>query len=372
MDRDPLVDSGVTGVGIGRVSRDGYKVVVVTTLVSVKSPGGQVRSTHYYAGAVSERIETGIASAQQQFEELVRKAIYVRRYYNQIRSEGRFPAKIPRYEDVPPEILEQTVTVPDHLDIVEIMDSFEATPWLPVVKTTGGDPVKLAVALQAHDLRQPHRNVYLNGFHLRFIERTVEGVTLYLPNELYRARGEWRTRIFHADGIEVDTVSDADTVGGWYDSLSEAWVYLISELRRLTAPAAENRRPAGNTILETGIRAVNLSGYGRKSRRDGVPRWRFTLGISQVEPSGREKRLVLASWRLATVTDEQIRNDLRRAAATSAYRRHLLENGASVKQAYLPRESVVPEEFWPEDPPCQIKADDLWYFAEQREGAKVA
>ncbi|KRW83654.1 hypothetical protein AQ621_16530 (plasmid) [Marinobacter sp. P4B1] len=251
------------------------------------------------------------------------------------------------------------------------MDSYSAAPWQPVVRTTGGDPEKLAATLQSYDLRTPHRRVYLNNFQIHFIEKVVEGVKLYLPLGLYRARGEWRIRIFHAEGIAIDSVTDAEAAGDWNESLKMAWQYFISELRHLKAPGPENRRPAKNAILETGIRAVNVNGYGKMSKRYGCARWRFTLGISQVEPNGQERRSVVGTWALSKVTDEQIRNDLRRAAAMSNYRYHLLDAGATLEEAYLAKDSSIPAEYWPEDPPCIITADDLWYFAEQRQGAPV-
>ncbi|KRW83653.1 hypothetical protein AQ621_16525 (plasmid) [Marinobacter sp. P4B1] len=101
MERDPLVDCGVTGVSISRGTRKDYKVVSVTALVTVKPPGGACRTTHYYAGAISEHDVTDVAAAKARFEEIVSQAIQVRRYYNRLRSEGKFPEAIPRFEDVP-------------------------------------------------------------------------------------------------------------------------------------------------------------------------------------------------------------------------------------------------------------------------------
>ncbi len=368
VERDPLVDCGVTGVVISRSTRKDYKTVVITANITVQKPDGELTATNFYSGSISERSEeTDPRSQQQTFRDLVKRAIEVRRYYNQLRSQGLYPAEIIRHEDVPEDILNQPVELPEHLDINEIMDSFVAGPWEPVVRTTGGDPAKLAASLQCHDLAKPHKLVYLNGFSLRFRRMEVEGKTLYLPKELYRARGQWRIRIFHADGIYEDSISDDEYWGDSDKALAEAWAYLISEIRQLEAPEAENRRPAKNPLLETGIRAVNITGYSRASKITGHPRWSFSLGFQQDEGSGYQRRTVVATWPLSTVTDEQILVGLRHAAAMSAYHQHLLEAGASPAEAALRRDSQIPAEFWPADPPCPLSVDDLRYFAEQRE-----
>lgn len=368
VERDPLVDCGVTGVVISRCTRKDYKTVVVTANITIQKPDGALSATNFYSGSISERSEeTDPLSQEQTFRNLVKRAIEVRRYYNQLRSQGMYPAEMIRHEDVPEDILEQPVELPEHLDITEIMDSFMAGPWVPVVRTTGGDPAKLAASLQCHDLAKPHKLVYLNGFSLRFRRIEVEGQTLYLPKELYRARGQWRIRIFHAGGVFEDSISDDEYWGDSNKALAEAWIYLISEVRQLEAPEAENRRPAKNPLLETGIRAVNITGYSRASKVTGLPRWSFSLGFQQEECSGYQRRTVVATWPLSTVTDKQILEDLRHAAAMSAYHYYLIETGASPAEATLRRSSEIPPKFWPSKAPCSISVDDLRYFAEQRE-----
>ena len=366
VERNPLVDCGATGVVISRNTRKGYKVVTVTTHMSVEHPSGGLQTTNYYAGGISERSDiTNPVKLQEKFEQLVRNAVAVRRFYNHLRSKGLYPSKAIKLEDVPESIQRRPFEIPEHLNIVEIMDSYMAVPWTPVPRTTGGDPGKLAAALQAHDLSHPHKLVYLNGFALRFIRRIEEGKLLYLPKELYRARGEWRLRIFHEEGVYSDSVTDAECGFDSGQSLKEAWQYLVSQLRHLKAPPPENRRPAKHPLLETGIRAVNLAGFARLSRKSGEPRWSFFIGIQHTKENGKTQKATIARWHLSSVTDEQIHEGLRHAAALSAYRDYLLEHGVPVPQANVSRDTEVPQEFWPDAPPCPISADDLRYFAEQ-------
>jgi len=264
------------------------------------------------------------------------------------------------------------VTIPDHIDVAEILDSYMATPWKPRVRTTGGDPGLLAARLQQHDLTHLHKLVYLNGFPLRFRKRYCEGQTLYLPKEIYRARGEWRLRVFHAGGIFTDTVTDDECYGSVEESLRQAWLYLISEIRQCHPYfESQNARPARNPLLETGIRAVNLlvflaSGGGRRK-----PKWRVSLGIVQDEGGGRMRRALIRTWMLSTVTDDKLSDALRHGAAMSAFRYHLLNAGVPPEEAVMRKDTPIPEEFWPDTPPCRVTADDLQFFVEQQSEVKV-
>ncbi|WP_138437840.1 hypothetical protein [Marinobacter shengliensis] len=368
IERDPLVDSGVTGVVVSRSTRNGYKTVPVTTNYSLRDSSGRVRNMNYYVGSISERADgLGRSDQQQKFQDSLRKAIDVRRFYNRLRSQGIYPTTHLRHEDVPADIKRMPVDLPDYLDIEEILDSYMATPWTPIAKTTGGDPEALAAQLQKRDLSTPHKQVYLNGFGLRFHRRTYEGKTLYLPKELYRARGEWRVRIFCVDRIFTDAVTDEECEHDIDAALHSAWTLLISEIRQSEAPVVpENYRPAKIALLETGIRAVSITGLARTRKTDGQVSWSFNVGILQTEADGRERRITLATWALSQVTDDQIWHSLRYAAAASAYRYHLLARGVSPEKATLRKDSPIPDEFWPDAPPCPITVDDLTYHAEQR------
>lgn len=368
-ERDPMTDCGVTGVMISRGSYQGYKRVVVTTYYAYETPDGDLRRTQYNAGSISERSEqSSLASLQQALIGHLRKAIDVRRHYNRLRSQGLYPKKPLNHDDVPEDIRVMPVTIPKHIDVAEILDSYMATPWQPRVRTTGGDPELLAAHLQQHDLTHPHKLVYLNGFPLRFRKRLCEGHTLYLPKEIYRARGEWRIRLFHADGTFTDSVTDEECQGSFDESLSQAWLYLISEIRQASAYSeAQNARPARNPLLETGIRAVNLliffaSGGGKRQ-----PMWRISLGIVQDEGGERMRRTLIRTWTLSTVTDEKLFEALRHGAAMSAFRYHLLNAGIPPEEAVVRKDTPIPEEFWPDAPPCRVTADDLKYFVEQQE-----
>ncbi|GBO90210.1 hypothetical protein [Marinobacter salsuginis] len=368
-ERDPMTDCGVTGVMISRSSYQGYKKVVVTSHYAYQQPDGDLQRTQYYAGSISERSEqSNLVSLQTVLLQHLRKAIDVRRHYNRLRSQGIHPQKPLSHDDVPADIRAMPATIPEHIDVAEILDSYMATPWKPRVRTTGGDPELLAARLQQHDLTHPHKLVYLNGFSLRLRKRHCEGQTLYLPKEIYRARGEWRIRLFHADGIFTDSVTDDECQGSIEESLRQAWLYLISEIRQSSAYSeAQNFRPARNPLLETGIRAVNLliffaSGGGKRQ-----PRWRVSLGMVQDEGGERMRRTLIRTWTLSTVTDEKLSEALRHGAAMSAFRYHLLNAGIPPEEAVVRKDTAIPEEFWPSTPPCPVSADDLKYFVEQQE-----
>jgi hypothetical protein len=367
-ERDPMTDCGVTGVMISRGSYQGYKRLVVTSHYAYQEPNGNLHRAQYYAGSISERSEqSGLVSLQQALLQHLRRAIDVRRHYNRLRSQGVYPGGPLSHEDVPSDIRAMPVSIPKHIDVAEILDSYMATPWKPRVRTTGGDPSLLAARLQQHDLTHPHKLVYLNGFPLRFRKRHCEGQTLYLPKEIYRARGEWRLRVFHAGGIFTDSVTDDECQGSIDESLRQAWLYLISEIRQSTSYSeSQHFRPARNPLLETGIRAVNLliffaSGGGKRQ-----PMWRVSLGIVQDEGGERMRRTIIRTWTLSMVTDDKLSEALRQGAAMSAFRYHLLNAGIPPEEAVMRKDTPIPEEFWPDTPPCRITADDLHYFVAQQ------
>lgn len=365
-ERDPLIDSGVSGVFVSRSSRKDYKIINVVAQVTMQDSHGDLSYQNYYAGGISERsAPTSQGAQQQQFESLIQRAVVVRRYYNQLRSNGLYPRKVITYDDVPDAIRQQPVTIPDHLDLVEILDSYVVREWTPVIRTTGGDEVKLTVELQNHNPASPHKNVWLNGFQLKFKRGVHEGRTLYLPRYLYRARGEWRIRIIHKDGIALEAVSDEEA-GGWTESLNQAWTFLFSELRQLVAPEPSTKRYARNELLDTGIRLANIMPARRLTKKDRSPYWTFSLGFSLphngVDPVHCRK--TMSTWRLSKITDEQIREDLIKAAAISAYRQHLIETSSKAQAYAVDRNTPIPERFYPSEPPNPITVDDLKYFTE--------
>lgn len=232
-ERNPLIDTGVTGVVISRNTPENRKVISIHCAQQIRIPNGRVISTQYYAVGINEhRFLSDPHGASVLFHEALKKSVYVRRYYNHLRSQGEHPSARIYFEDVPLSIRRQSIDVPD-FDLAELVDSFVAIPKPFKPHTTGGDPSALAVQLQALDLQMPQKIVWLNGFHLRFRPTEVEGHRLYLPKELYRARGEWRIRIYHEEGIWEDAVEDSPGASDCTVALTNAWTYLISQLRAL-------------------------------------------------------------------------------------------------------------------------------------------
>ncbi len=364
-ERDPMVDSGFTGVSIARVNREGHKSVVVSANLTLLSSGGKLRHTHYYAGAVSEAGEPLSPAAQQKkFEQALCRAVAVRRYYRDIRSEGDHPRTMIHYDEVPTPFRRRPVNL-QVMDVTEIFDSFVVTPRQRKLRTTGGDPEAMAIELQGHDLAKPHKTCRLNGHRLAFSLVHVEGPALYLPKQLFRARGEWRVRVYHAAGIIDNAISDAEVDEGMLaGSLQKAWLYLVSELRRCPAEIEGRRLLPKIPLLDTGIAGASITAYSRRSRKSGKPVWSFQLGFRQYDCPAGHPRFAVATWRLSTITNEKIAEDLRRVSAISGYWDYL--RSAGEETSLIEKDTVVPERFWPDKAPLDLTVDDLDYYADHR------
>lgn len=370
VERDPLIDTGVTGVKVSRISREGKKVVTVSTQVTVKKPDGSLHFTNWYAGGITERaVETDPMAQERELFRMLRRAIDVRRYFRRLRSEAQYPAAMIRYDDVPEDIRQQPVELPN-LDLVAIMDSFMVSPWQPTIRTTGGDPEALAATLKNSDLEEPQKKCWLNGHQIRFSKTVIEGRTLFLTKTLFRTRGKWRIRIYHVEGIFEDAVTDAECHSDMMQSLQRAWRHLVDRLISLEAcPSRKKvvRMPLLDTTLP-GVAVTPLSRIGKKSPK---PRWTFSLSYRQKTGDTEERKTTIRTWLLSTITDEQIAHDMAHAAAMVTYREHLLDAGETFENAFVTKATHIPDRFWPHNPVCPFSADDLRYHAQQKDAADL-
>ncbi|EAZ98135.1 hypothetical protein [Marinobacter sp. ELB17] len=364
-ERDPLIDTGYTGVVLSRTSKPAGKRVEVSAMQMVRLPDGRIDSRNFYAGSIKEEsVMDDPVGQSTRLHELIRKAVAARRYYNRQRSLGVYSTAAYKYLEVPDDIRRQHVEAPD-LDIVAIMDSFIVVPRERRPKTTFGDPDALAARLQARDLTEPHADVWLEGRNVKFYKRLVEGRTFFIPTGLYRARGEWRVRVIHTEGVFSDSVPDADCEGCMLTGLREAWTYLVSLYREYPATTGRDK-PVKHPLLDTGIPGFVVQPAQWVSEKTGDVSWSFSLKVNQRTESVRNKTLTLSYLRLDRVTGKALSHGLRHGAAVIAYRAYLLGQGASLDQAFVGKEAVIPGEFWPAEPVCTITAADLFYYVDQR------
>jgi hypothetical protein len=362
LERDPLIDTGFTGVTIARSSKRAGRRVEVHAKQMIMLPAGDIEVRSYYVGSIREEdVADDPAGQDIKLKKLLIKAVAARRCYNRQRSLGVYGDAVYRFNDVPADVRRQPVELPT-LDIQAILDSFVAVPKSFMPATTGGDPVSLAVALQAHDLTKPHRRVSLEGRSLKFIERQAEGHTVYLPMAIYRARNEWRVRVAHTDGIFSDSVPDSDHGGSLLASLQSAWVYAVSLFRAFPPGRSRSFK---QPLLGTGIPSLSVQPSCRVLTKTNSVRWDFSIRVMQTLDPQSVNTQVTGYWALADVTDDGIRQALRHGAAMLAYRQHRISSGEPVAQVLVDKDDV-PAQFWPDEPVCNITADDLHYYAEQR------
>lgn len=366
VERDPLIDTGFTGVTVSRTSRADQKYVVVTAAQMVELPGGDVDVRSFYSGAIKESsLEEDPLGQEKTFQEMLKKAVAVRRYYNRMRSQGVYSDSAYKYDDVPDDIRRQPVELPD-LDLHEIMDSFTVVPRHRAPRTTGGDPVALANSVQNADLTKPQKPFWLEDRCVKFYRREVEGLALYLPTSVYRARNEWRVRIVHRDGILTKSVPDADYDNSLLASLQEAWIYTVSLYCQY--PAQKDRaKQIKHPLLDTGIPSVSMQPMCRVSAKTGQTQWAFSLKVRQQLSEGDVRTYSIEYWRMDVLDDASLSAALCQAAATIAYRDHQISQGASLDKAFVDKDDSIPDEFWPAEPVCMITEDDLRYYAERRE-----
>jgi len=365
-EKDPVIDSGHTGVLISRTASAGNKAIVVTVQQTIAPPNRPLNHSHLYVGRIPESavLEGG---AQARLNHLLRKAISIRRVYNRFRSEGGHPSDFLRHKNVPDDILKTPVQMPN-LDVCEIMDSFIVKPRPFVPRTTGGDPEALSVTLQQQSLLSPLSSCWLNGHELKFRETLVEGSRFFLPKQLFRARGRWRVRVYHSEGIFDDSVMDEEFGGDLNQSLPIAWTYLVSTLRNLDAREF-SQKTINIPLLDTGVAGASISLSCRKRTKTRPQLWEFTFLIKIKISDGRQFRRILESRTLSKLTQETLDEALRKAVAIREYRDHLVNAGETVSAENLTKEAGIPANFWPDSPPVEISIDDLRYMAEQKEKA---
>ena len=364
-ERDPLIDTGFTGVTISRSQKHNRKRVEVNATQMVQLPDGGTDARSFYAGSVKEELLTGdLIDPSKKLRRMLEKAVAVRRYYNRMRGLGVYAKAAYKYDDVPADIRRQPVDLPD-LDIYDIMDSYVVVPRPLLPRTTGGDPDALALMMLEMDLTTPQKSVWLEDRCIKFYRREVEGRTLYLPTSVFRARGEWRINVVHKHGIFTDSVTDSDSQGSFIVALQKAWAYVIAMYRE--HPAQDERaKSVKHPLLDTGIASVVMQPAQRINTKSGEQIWSFSLKVLQRMASGRIKAISVGYWRLNDLRDDSLREALCRASAMIAYREHLILSGASLDEALISKDEDMPREFWPHMPERMITADDLHYYIEQR------
>jgi hypothetical protein len=205
-ERDPMIDTGFTGVTISRSVRDNKKLVVITSRQALSGPGGERKFPVVYVGSVSElKMDKDPIGEERRFYALLKEAVAIRRFHRHLRSTGvNQPDKV-FYSDVPQDIRDRPVKLPG-LDLYAIMDSFIVAPEYKVQKTTGGDAGVLAARLQSADLTKRQPDVFLEGRRIKFYETGFKGRRFYMPSHISRARDHWRLKVPTADGWVSESV----------------------------------------------------------------------------------------------------------------------------------------------------------------------
>ena len=280
-----------------------------------------------------------------------------------MRAAGVYARTVYKFIDVPQDIRERPVDLPV-FDLRAIMDSFTVVYRPPTIKTSGGDPVKLGVEIQAADLTKPQTMFWLEDRCIKFYGRVIEGNTLYLPTSIFRARGEWRVRIVHTNGVFTDSVRDSEHGLSILSSLHEAWIYAVSLYRDYPAPV-ERLKQVKQPLLYTGVPHVTLQPAARTDTY-GTVYWTFSVKVGQRMGDGRTRHYTVKYWRLESVTTRSMTDALRKATAILAYRAHRLASGLSPDAAFIGQHEIIPSEFWPNEPVCTVTADDLYYYVENK------
>jgi hypothetical protein len=362
-ERDPIIDTGFTGVAISRSVRNNKKIVMVTSQQAICGPDGKRKFLAVYVGSVSEsKMDEDPIGEERRFRGLLKEAVAARRYHRYLRSKGKSLKRAVYYADVPPDFRNRPVNLLG-LDLYAIMDSFMVAPGYRVPKTTGGDPGALAGRLQSAILTKRQPNVYLEGRIVKFFETEFRGRRLYLPRHIGRARDHWRLKVPTADGWVSESVYDSECGDNDLASLYEAWVYLVSLYRACEAPV-RRPKPVGNVLLCTCIEDTFIQPQRRFSTKSGESRWTFGVVTNQRVTEAKQVRLTLVHLRYEQLDDTAINEALRRGEAILRYREYRLQNGASLQDAFVEKDMEIPAEFWPVELDCPVYADDLRYYAD--------
>lgn len=365
--RDPLIDTGFTGVSISRSIRENKKRVVVTSHQMTRNFSGKAVAKGHYMGSISEEaLIEDPASEEKRFFELLKKAVAIRRFYNKQRSLGIYEKMTYLYDQVPDDIKEQPVELPN-LDIQAIMDSFLVIPGPITPRTTGGDPDALVNRLKTIDLTSPQDPFYLKGRYIRFHKNLVEGRKLWIPRPLFRVNDHWRIKLCHNDGWFCDSVFDADYGDCLMSSLQKAWEYLLS-LYLTYEPRKEGAKKAlSEPWLCTGIPDTFIQPHRRVSKKTGRARWTFAIYVTQKIDSKKSRNMSIGTWSLDSLSDKTFHEALRKAAAMKAYQAYQIDQGLPFAEAFVSRDAEVPEQFWSSELECPVYSEDLRFFAQIKE-----
>lgn len=332
-----------------------YKAINVISVQTLWREN-EAKTVYTTVGQVSEQgYRKRAKQTIRRFHQLLNDALAIGRYIDREVAKGRRPSAILHINDLPEDDRFAEGDW-DHIRLPVLFESYDLVDPEFQPATTRGEPEAVAVALQGADLRLPRKPVALNGHHLKFKARELREGTYYLPTGICRLRHGWRLFIRHSKGVWSDEIEDQP--GHDPDSsLSEAWIYFVSQLRVLIPPA-EPLAPISLQRCYTGIEGGTfLIGY-----RNG---WRFQLRYNQKDGLERRHGVTVRTWREDTLTNANVRQALRHLAAMDNYRHHLNGTSGSSDTIITP-ETSIPLEFWPAEPVIPLAADDLLYEVEQR------
>jgi len=363
-----LLETGFTGITVHRETyneKARKKRVVVKTLQSHYKADGLVRSKSVRHGAISEaEFSADPSAAQARFETILQQAVAIRRYHNDLVARGRHITSNLRYDQVPKSVSSQTVDLYP-MDLEAIFDSFQTTK--KQAHTTGGEADTVERWLRTFDLTSSHAPVDYLGHRIAFRQTEAVGDHYCLPTGLYRALGEWRIRVYHANGVLNASIRDAE-----YDcplqSLEVSRQKLIDSYQELEV-SQDRLRICSNPILDTCVRGLTVIKCGW-ARKDGQRESRFSFVVNQtVNGSSRPTTVLYGST--DTLTDADISTALVRGTAMLRYRRLLLDQGFSKERALVDESTHIPSNLIPHRPIHRITIEDLRFQANQEENVKA-
>lgn len=358
--RLPILDTQHPRIHLSRTRKYSQNRATVFKAINIISEqtlwrNNKAETVYTTVGQVSEQgYRKRARHAVRRFRQLLDDALAIGCYIDREVARGRYPKTLLHVDDLP-EADQFAQGAWEHLPLSDLFESYtlDAPEFQPT--TTFGDTVAITVALQSTDLKQPHKPVALNGHHLKFKAQRVGPDTFYLPTGVCRLRQGWRLFIRHEQGVWSDTILD-EPAQSIDESLREAWIYFISQLRILS-PSAHRLAPVSLQRCFTGIEGgVFLIGRRRI--------WRFQLRFSQKVHHGRRHNTTVRTWREDTLSDDSLRLALRHLAAMDSYKRHLNLTGSP--DSLVTADTTIPLKFWPDKPVILLFADDLLYEIEQR------
>lgn len=359
--RDADIDTGYSGVVLSRRSELHQQQVTILVLQNLWVEHlNQYRSQYVPVGAFSQAFFSRDPQwAQTDFEAHLDEAIALRHYHNDLHANGTPPSETIYIDSVPVDYFQSHYPHPS-LSLSAILTWCSNKAREKPAKTLHNDPVGQQRQLLQRDLGQPSRPSWFCGFNLNFKRYELGECTLYLPRMLYRARGEWRIRIQCANGPWITSIPDKPGQLSSLESLTAAWVALISALSVLRYDPAI-RPYIGEPLLWTGVEHLTFNVLRNSDKSQKPKPIRIQLRYQYTSRSGKSRRVTLGYWALDTLTDESLWLSLRKGAALARYLEHL---GAEAPEV-VPQDFFIPSSYWPSQPVTLISGDDIRYYVER-------